>query len=215
MKLTARNLTAVMATTALTAGAGLGVAQAQNGGGSPDRPAPRGEHRHGPGAAHLSALAQRLGVSTARLREALQAIRPARGERGPGPRGGKGDLAAKLATALGVEPAAVEEILAANRPQPPARGERPRHGERPRGGGRPPRPDLSRLVTALAEGLDVEEAKVKAALDALETRHRAEHDARHAEIAAALAKELGLDADDVEAALRDVPPFKHIHRRRP
>ena len=149
---------------------------------------PRGRGPHGPPGMHhrqdLAALARELGVSRAKLRAALNAV-------GAGDRPDKGSLAADLAEALGVEAAAVEEILEANRPDGPGGPGAP--------GGPGGRGDL---VEALASGLDIDEAKVE---DALENLHEQRHDA----FAAALAEELGLDAADVEEALdafRPGPP---------
>jgi hypothetical protein len=143
---------------------------------------PRGRGPDGPGMHHrqeLRALARELGVSRAQLRAALDAV-------GAGDRRDKGDLAAGLATALGVEESAVQEILEANRPDGPRGPDGPHRGP-------------GDLVEALASGLNIDEAKVE---DALERLHEQRVDA----FAAALAKELGLDAADVEAALESVRP---------
>jgi Clp amino terminal domain, pathogenicity island component len=129
-----------------------------------------GMHRQG-----LAALARELGVSRAKLREALNAV-------GVGDRPDKGDLAADLAQALGVEESAVQEILDENRPDG-RRGPHV-HGD---------------IVEALASGLNIDEAKVEDALERL-------HEQRHDEFAAALAEELGLDAADVEEALDSFRP---------
>jgi hypothetical protein len=140
---------------------------------------PGGRGPHGPGMhrQELGTLARELGVSQAKLRAALNEV-------GAGDRPGKGTLAADLAKALGVDQSAVEEILEANRPDGP-RGPGGRgHGD---------------LIEALASGLDVDEAKVEAALEEL-------HETRHADLAAALARELGLDADDVADALDSFRP---------
>jgi len=131
---------------------------------------------HGPGGPGLGALARELGVSRARLRSALEAIRPA----APPDRG---DFAADLADALGVEESAVQEILDANQPM----------GPRGHGG------DRSDLIAALASGLNIDQAKVEAALQKL-------HDDRENELAAALASELGLSAGRVEKALEATRP---------
>ena len=141
----------------------------------------------GPGPA-IGALAERLGVTRAKLRAAFEAV-------GAAGRPGRGSLAADLASALGVERSAVEEILEANRPSGPR--ERPAPGTAP---------DHGDIVAALASGLGIDEAKVQAAIDKLEAAHRADHDDRHAELAAALAKQLGLKADDVAAALEATRP---------
>ena len=150
--------------------------------------------RRGDDATRLAALAKKLGVTTAPLRAAFEATRPdapGRGDR-------RGDLAADLAAALNVETAKVQELLDANRPtrserRRPARGERPGHAA---------------LITALAEGLSLDEAAVKAAFDKLRAAREADHDARHAAMVAALAKELGLSAEKVEAAFEAHRPAK-------
>ena len=131
---------------------------------------------HGPGGPGLATLARELGVSRSRLRDALEAIRPS----GPPD---KGDLAADLADALGVEKSAVQDILDANRPMD-------RRG---------PHDGADGLVAALANGLNIDEAKVEAALQKL-------HDARESEFAAKLAKQLGISADRVEKALEAAAP---------
>jgi hypothetical protein len=136
---------------------------------------PGGHHGPGFGGPGLGALARELGVSRARVRDALEAVRPAG-------RPDKGSLAADLAKALGVEQSAVQEILDANRPS----------GPRERGG-------HSDLIEALASGLKIDEAKVEAAFEQL-------HEDRHGEFAAALAKQLGLDAERVENALEATRP---------
>ncbi len=148
-------------------------------------PGGHGPRKFGP---QLGALAQRLGVTRAQLRAAFEAV-------GAAGRPGKGSLAADLASALGVEPSAVEQILEANRPDGPR--ERPAPGTAP---------DHGDLIAALAAGLDIDEAKVRAAVEKLEAAHRADHADHHAELAAALAKRLGLKADDVAAALEATRP---------
>jgi hypothetical protein len=157
-----RKLTAVLTTAAIASGASIGVAQAQStsggqdGSAKPTRKAPGHKPRRGMNAAQLSALAGKLGVTTSRLKAALEAIRPAK----------------------------------------PA--QRPQGGP---GGARPAKPDHTALIAALASGLNLDEATVKAAFDKLEAAHQAEHKARDTAFAAELAKELGLKTADVQAAL--------------
>jgi hypothetical protein len=192
-----RKFTALAAATAMLGGAGIGVAQAQ----TDARPASTKQgnhHKRGMSAAQLEALADKLGVSVDKLRTALAAARPDRPAAGARPR--RGNLAADLATALGVETAKVQAILDANRPERPA--------QRPARGTRPAKPDHSKLIAALATGLGIDEATVKAAFDKLEAAHKAEHDARHAAFAAALAKQLGLPTEQVQAALEATRPAK-------
>jgi uncharacterized membrane protein YkoI len=142
------------------------------------------------GRADLAAVAERLGVTTAKLRSAVEAARPADK---PADRGA--DRAAAIASALGVETSKVQEILDANRPQ---RGAGPRSG----------RPDDSALVTALANGLSKTEAEVRAALTKAEEAHRAAHETRESAMYAAVAKALGKDVADVEAAFEAARPTR-------
>ena len=196
---------AILATAAVAAGSGLGIAQAQTGDGTSstttttqhDRPAPgkRGGPGKGMRAADLKALAAKLDVTVAKLKAAMDAARPA----GPaaGEKRGPGDMAADLATALGVETAAVQKILDANRPEKPAAGESHAPGTKP---------DHSKLISALASGLNIDEATVKAAFTKLDAAREAEHEARHTAMAAAIAKELGLSTEKVQAALEATRP---------
>ena len=166
---------AVMAAAA-AGGAAYAGAQDDSGSSSGDRSAQQRPDR-GPGGCdgrgmhrrNIAALARELGVTRAQLRAALNAV-------GAGDRPDKGDLAADIAAALGVEESAVEEIL----------------DDGPRGPGHD-------LVEELASGLNIDEAKVE---DALEQLHEQRRDA----FAAALAEELGLDAADVEEALDSFRP---------
>lgn len=201
-------LTALVATAAVAAVSGLGVAAAQDSAKGTDssgaRQAQRSHdgQRHGPGRGHrgpdAKVLADKLGVSVEKMRAALKATRPAKPSEDQ--RRGPGSLAADLAKALDVDAAKVKEILDANRPP------RPEPGERPAG-----RPDVSKLVSALATGLAIDEATVKAAFDKLDADHKAKESARHTAMAAALAKELGLSTEKVQAALEAAHPH---HARR-
>jgi hypothetical protein len=205
-----RKITAALSTAALVSGAGLGVAQAQSSDTNTDR-APKQAHRGpgGPDAAQLKTLADKLGVTTAKLKAAFAAVRPAPPAAGSKPR--EGDHAADLAKALGVETSAVQKILDANRPAKP-NGARPAPGSAPAPGTARPKPDQSKLIAALATGLKLDQATVQAAFDKLEASHRADHDARDTAMAAALAKQLGLEADAVEAALDATRPPKPAGR---
>jgi hypothetical protein len=154
-----------------------------------DRRGGPGRGRGGPGhRADLAAVAQKLGVTEAKLRSALQSSRPSgapnRGDRGA-------ELAAEIAKALGVDAAKVQDILEDNRP---ARG--------PRGSG----PDDSTLVSALAKGLSKSEADVRAALETARRAHRDAHEAREAAMYAAIAKALGKTAAEVKAAFEAARP---------
>src|SRR5262249_33511836 len=91
---------AALLTVAAMAVGGAGGAQAlASGNGAQGRPGP-------PSAAQEAALAQALGVSVAQLQAAEQAIRPSGAAKGA-----PGDLAAKIASALGVDTSKVQAIL--------------------------------------------------------------------------------------------------------
>jgi len=179
----------------------------------------RGPGRGGPHGPNLAALASRLGVTQARLRTALNSIRPVGGPRpgarppgppppgfrpghrppgGPGgPRGGHETAdGTALATALGTDRA---KTIAAVR-----KAEAAEHAAGRRG----PQEDTAAQAKIIAAELDVDvdEAKVKAALDKLEAAHRARHEQRETRFATALAKALNLDVDKVKAALRATRP---------
>lgn len=205
-----RKLAAATAIAAVLGGSGLSIAQAETSGSqrTQDRPASAqsdrgGKPRGGPlTQAQLAAIASKIGVTTAQLKAALDANRPAKPDAKRGDRGAQ--FAADIATALGVDQAKVKEILDANRPARPAT--RPANGTKP-----PARPDQSKLVSALASGLGIDQSTVKAALDKLESEHRADHEARRDAMNAAIAKTLGVDASkvaDAFAAVLPAPPAR-------
>ncbi len=111
-------------------------------------------------------------------------------------------MASELAAALGADVAKVREILAANRPAKPARGTA---GARPARGAKP---SQTKLVAALASGLNLDTATVKAAFAKLDAARRAEHTAREAAMYAAVAKALGLETAAVKAAFEANRPAK-------
>jgi hypothetical protein len=186
-----RRITTLVGTAALVGGGGLGVAQARESAGSSTQSRQSTQRDRGPTSAELSTLASKLGVTTAQLRNAMAAVRP---DKPSGSRRDRGaDLARSLASELDVEASAVREILDANRPGRPVCGAKP---------------DNSALIAALAEGLNREQSAVTAAFEKAEAAKRAEHDARHAAMAAALAKELGLTTEAVREALDSVRPRK-------
>lgn len=152
--------------------------------GGPGGPGGRGGH------VDTAALATTLGVTEAKLRSALEATRPAKGDRDAG----RGDRAAAIAKALGEPEADVQAVLEANRP---ARGDR---------GPGAAKPDRTALIAALAKAFDVSTAKATTAVAAAEKAHRAQHDARDAAMATALAEELGLDVTKVTSALEAARP---------
>lgn len=181
-----RKIAALMSATALLGGTGIGIADAAKSStaSTSTRSAGHGDRHRGPiPAAALQKIAAALGVSTADLKAALDANRPARPADG-----GPQQFAADLAGALGVETSSVQAILDANRPA------------RPAAGSAPARPDRSALIAALADGLKLDTATVTAALDKLDAAHRADHQAREAAMYAALAKTLGKTTGEVQAA---------------
>lgn len=206
-----RKIVAAVATTAIAAGAGIGVAQAQNsesGTSGTTGTKQQRDQRRGPSTAQLQKLASALGVTTAQLKTALQDIRPAKGERPA--RGDRTDYAAAIAAELGVETAAVQKILDANRPERPARGAKPPKpptsaSSAAKRAGKPPKRDNTKLIAALASGLNKDSATAKAAVEkvdaAQKAKHDAEHKAREAAFAKALAEKLNLDVAKVTEAL--------------
>ena len=121
----------------------------------------------------------------------------------------------ELAEALNVDAAKVRSILEANRPTPPEGGQGYGPGAGPGGprGGHPdggrPGFDDSALIAALATGLNIDQATVKAAFEKLAAAHEADHGARENAFFAAVAKALGLDASAVQKAFeaaRPAPP---------
>jgi N-formylglutamate amidohydrolase len=188
-------ITAAVSVAALVGAGGIsaaGAASAASEGSPGARPARSGPRPGGPmPAAHLRAIARALGVTTAQLEAALDANRPpkpaadAPADRGTG-------LARDLATALGVEVAQVKTILDANRPAKPAPGARKK--------GKRHKPDQAKLIAALASGLNLDQATVRAAFDKIDAAHQAEHASRDATMYTAIAAKLGVTADAVKAA---------------
>jgi hypothetical protein len=201
MSVRTRKIAAVLSAAALLGGASLGVAQAQSSSsGTSSKAGHPGHNRGGPlTTAQLQKIASTLGVGTDALEAALDANRPAR-PAGDMPKGGPDRLASDLATALGVDVSAVKKILDANRP--------PRPAGRPPQGGAPPKRDHAALITALASGLSLDEATVKAAFDKLDAARQADETARHTAMYAALAKTLGLSTDAVQSAFEATLPAK-------
>ncbi len=202
-----RSITAAVTAVAVMGAGGLGVASAATSSSkattksaSTAQRGPKGGPR-AMSTAQLDAIAKAIGVSSSDLKAALDANKPAKpADGGPG-KGDKGaGFAADLASALGVQTSAVQSILDANRPAKPAAGTKPAPGSRP---------DDSKLVAALASGLNLDETTVKAALDKLHTAHEADHTARETAMYAAIAKTLDVDAAKVKAAFeanRPAPP---------
>ncbi|MDP1849328.1 MAG: hypothetical protein Q8K79_16170 [Solirubrobacteraceae bacterium] len=195
-----RKTTALVAAAALLGGGGLGAAQAATGDGArPDRSVRSAQG--GPmNSASLAKIASTLGVTAAQLRAALEANRPAKPARAA--RGADG-MASELAAALGVDVADVQEILAANRPAKPARGT-----QGARRAARGAKPSNTKLIAALASGLNLDAATVRAAFTKIEADHRAAHAAREAATYAAVAQQLGLETAAVKAAFAASRPAK-------
>ncbi|MEV4422694.1 hypothetical protein AB0L40_22365, partial [Patulibacter sp. NPDC049589] len=82
------------------------------------------------------------------------------------------------------------------------------HRGGPGGGPGGPGKDDTKLVAALATGLGIDEAKVKTALADIAAAHEKDHAAKDAARYAAIAKTLGLEAKDVQAAFEAARPAK-------
>ena len=179
----------------------------------------------------LTEAASALGVSEAKLRTALQELRPPRDQRGDR----RDELATALASSLGVDAAAVTKALDAQRPARPDRTERfgapakelgrrghrgpghrgPDHGGPDHGGpghggpghhGGGPGVDAA----ALAKALSVDEAKVTAALADFRAARQKEHEALRATLIKQLAVKLGVsEAKVTEVAERFLPRGGH------
>jgi hypothetical protein len=67
-------------------------------------------------------------------------------------------------------------------------------------------------VTALATGLNLDQAAVEAALAKVQAANQADHDARETARFTALAKTLGVDAAKVQAAFEAVRPARPAGR---
>jgi hypothetical protein len=158
---------------------------------------PGGRGHGGPGGTHIdtAALAKTLGVTEAKLQAALDATRPtdANGNRDDK----QTEWTAAIAKALGQSTADVQAVLDANRPAPPAAGSTTPQQ-------RPAKSDDSALAKALAAKFGISQDKAQAALDAA---HGDQGD-RGDELAAALAKELGLDTAKVTSAVEAQQPAR-------
>jgi hypothetical protein len=124
-----------------------------------------------------AALAKALGVSPAKLQNALQTLRPQRDHHAA--------VAAKIATALGVKTSVVQSALEGRRG----------FGHRGPGGG-------DDLVAALAKKTGKSQAAVRRALETA----RPDRGQRFDDFAAKLAKELGLSTAKVQKALESQRP---------
>src|SRR4051795_6008781 len=124
-----------------------------------------------------AALAKALGVSPAKLESALEKVRPQRDDHA--------EVAAKIATVLGVKTSAVQSVLESRRS----------FGHRGPGGG-------DDLVAALAKKTGKSQAAVRRALEAA----RPDRGKRFDDLSAKLAKELGLSTAKVQKALESQRP---------
>ncbi len=152
-----------------------------------------------------------IGIAQAASGAGAGGNRPA--HRGGGPMSSA--TLAKIAAQLGVTTTRLEAAMTATRPAKPADANRPARPAGARPIGPPPagaRPSNTKLIAALASGLGIDEATVKAALDKIEAAHKAEHSTREAAMYAALAKELGLSTDAVQAAFEANRPAKPAKR---
>jgi hypothetical protein len=158
--------------------------------------APPGPGRHG-GSRDLSGVAAKLGVTEAKLRAALQDLRPGRGAKKDEHRDA---LAKALASALGLDQAKVSAAL------------EKLHGDRKvirrdRRGDR-----LNRFDEALATKLGIDAAKVRAAFDSLKpgpNRRAAKPGLDD------LAKKLGVSEAKLRAALGELRPGPRPRAGRP
>ena len=202
MTSTPKKMAAVVAGSAVLASAAYGVGTQVSDGNataanrSTSSPAAE-ERRHGP---RLSRLAEQLGVSEAKLRAALEDLRPARRAKGRG----RAEMAAELAEELGVSESTVRGILADLRPRD-GRAFKHRMPLRHR---RPARM-RNRLVAALAKGLDKDVSEIRGALRKVRAAHRTERAARRDEFAQKLADRLGISVDKLKSALPARGPGHH------
>jgi hypothetical protein len=164
--------------------------------GDPGGPGGRGHGGPGGGRLDTTALAKSLGVTEDKLQAALAKVRPAKGDRDDK----WTERTAAIAKALGQSTADVQAVLDANRPDPPAAGSTPPQQ-------RPAKPDESALAKALATKFGISQDKAQAALDAAHG-DRGDRRDRGDAMAAALAKDLGLDATKVRSALEAQRPSR-------
>lgn len=148
----------------------------------------------------LDQIATKIGVNPDQLKAALDAARPNRPTKDDKRGAREQGLAEALATELGVGSDAVLKILQDNRPQRPTAG----RGSRGNRGHHRGRPDMSRLVTALAKGLGKDETTVKAALVKMREKRQEDRTERRDQFFGKIATELGVDAAKVKTAFESV-----------
>ncbi len=172
----------------------------------------------------LKELADALGVTEAKLRDAIGTVKPDRGER-------HDEIAAALAKELGLSAAKVKATLdkleAQEHSGPGGREDREaglakalgvseaklqQAFENLRGSFRPKRDERKDEHGAdLAKALGISQAKVDAAFEKLRAAHEAEHQKMRDALAASLAKSLNLDEAKVKAALDEFAPERGGH----
>jgi hypothetical protein len=130
-----RRIAVFAGTAAIAAGAGIGVAS--KGDATPTSAPNTPQQQQGPGGANLSSLADALGVSEARLEEAMRKARPT----DPTAAGGPDEMFQTLADELGVS---VDKVRAAFESTMPRRGTPPSGGVAPAA---PPSTDGSTQTT--------------------------------------------------------------------
>jgi biotin operon repressor len=128
-------------------------------------------------------LAKELGVDVDKLRAALEQLSKQRPD-------GPADFPEALADELDMDASEVEEALQALRPRP---------------GARLPGPHRGAPLRKLAEALDVTRAELRKALREVRAGAESGWEQHGEKLAAFLADRFGLDVDDVEKALADVP----------
>ena len=168
--------------------------------------APHRGFRGGPGRAGFADLAQKLGVSTTALQDALKAIRD---EKTPAQR--RTEITAALAAALGKPAADVTKALDSVLP------------DRPAGGPGKPGDRRGDFAAALAKALGVDQAKVQAGLDKARSdlgkdrgngNRRFDRGAFEDTVVNDIASATGVDAAKVRSALQDLRPDRGARRDR-
>ena len=159
--------------------------------GGPGDPGGRGHGGPGGGRVDTAALAKTLGVTEDKVQAALDKVRPAKGDRDDK----RTAWTAAIAKALGQSTADVQAVLDANRPSPPSAGT-------PRRSSGPP----SRMTQRWPRRSPRSSGSPRTRRRPRWTPRTATRTSRGDELAAALAKELGLDATKVNSALEALRP---------
>ena len=160
-----RKATAIVSAAALLGGGGIGIAQAASGTSARARPLRPSPGRRPDESATLAKIASTLGVTTAQLKAAMPARRR--------PSRPTGSRPAAPAWRPSSPPRSASRPRRSRRSSTPTARPSPAAG---RGAGPPaaaaPSPSNTKLVAALASGLGIDEATVKAAFDKIEAAHR-------------------------------------------